>query len=109
MHIVGLGDRELGQVWSHERATHFGITVAGFPELYLLLGPNTALGHNSVLLQIETAIDHVLDALRRADRDGPHVVTEAAQARFGRWVRRRTRHTVWASGCDSWYLSLIHI
>ena len=104
MRIVGLGDRELGQVWSHERATHFGITVAGFPELYLLLGPNTALGHNSVLLQIETAIDHVLDALRRADRDGPHVVTEAAQARFGRWVRRRTRHTVWASGCDSWYL-----
>mgnify|MGYP003831442529 CR=1 FL=1 len=104
MTIVGLGERTLSQVWSRGRATHVGISVAGFPELYLLLGPNTALGHNSVLLQIETAIDHVLDALRRADRSGPHVVTQAAQARFGRWVRRRTRHTVWSSGCDSWYL-----
>lgn len=104
MTIVGLGERTLSEAWTRGRATHLGIAVAGFPELYLLLGPNTALGHNSVLLQIETAIDHVLDALRRADRSGPHVVTQAAQARFGRWVRRRTRQTVWASGCDSWYL-----
>jgi hypothetical protein len=53
---------------------------------------------------IEAAVEHILLALHRADRQGPHVVTRAAQVRFGRWVRRRTRHTVWGSGCQSWYL-----
>ena len=102
--VTGLRGRTLAQEWETARSTHLGIEVAGFPELYLLLGPNTALGHNSVLLMIEAAIEHILQALRRADREGPHVVTRAAQARFGRWVARRTRHTVWGSGCQSWYL-----
>ncbi len=102
--VTGLAERSLADVWSRQRGTHLGITVAGFPELYLLLGPNTALGHSSVLLQIESAIAYILDALRIADTRGPQVVTRRAQERFGRWVRRRTRHTVWSSGCQSWYL-----
>ena len=102
--LTGLRGRTLAQEWVSTRSTHLGIEVAGFPELYLLLGPNTALGHNSVLVMIEAAVEHILRALHRADRDGPHVVTRAAQARFGRWVRQRTRTTVWGSGCQSWYL-----
>ncbi len=102
--VVGLGGRTLAEAWEDGRATYQGIEVAGFPEFYLLLGPNTALGHNSVLIMIEAAVDHILAALERADRFGPHTVTAAAQARFGRWIRRRTRQTVWASGCQSWYL-----
>ena len=102
--ITGLRGRTLADEWASSRSTHLGIEVAGFPELYLLLGPNTALGHNSVLVMIEAAIEHILKALHRADEEGPHVVTRSAQARFGRWVRQRTRHTVWGSGCQSWYL-----
>lgn len=104
MKITGLSGRTLADAWARTRATHQGIEVAGFPELYLLLGPNTALGHNSVLIMIEAAVEHILQALMRADRLGPSTVTAAAQARFGRWVRARTRHTVWGSGCQSWYL-----
>ena len=104
MAVTGLGGLTLEQAWSGIRGTNLGITVAGFPELYLLLGPNTALGHSSVLLQIESAIAYVLAALRAADARGPQVLTRVAQERFGRWVRRRTRHTVWGSGCQSWYL-----
>ena len=104
MHITGQSGRTLSGEWEANRNTHLGIEVAGFPELYLLLGPNTALGHNSVLIMIEAAVEHILLALHRADRRGPHVVTRAAQVRFGRWVRQRTRHTVWGSGCQSWYL-----
>jgi cation diffusion facilitator CzcD-associated flavoprotein CzcO len=104
MAVTGLGGLTLEQAWSGIRGTNLGITVAGFPELYLLLGPNTALGHSSVLLQIESAIAYVLAALRAADARGPQVLTRVAQERFGRWVRRRTRHTVWGSGCQSWSL-----
>ena len=102
--VTGLAGRTLEDVWGRQRGSNLGITVAGFPELYLLLGPNTALGHTSVLLQIESAIDYILAALRVADERGPQVLTRRAQERFGRWVRRRTRHTVWGSGCQSWYL-----
>ncbi len=104
MTITGLRGHTLDQTWSSSRITNLGITVPGFPELYLLLGPNTALGHNSVLLMIESAIDYVLAALHRADEVGAQVVTAAAASRFARWVRERTRHTVWGSGCQSWYL-----
>jgi cation diffusion facilitator CzcD-associated flavoprotein CzcO len=104
MDIRGLGGRTLRKAWGSRHPTYLGITTAGFPELYLLLGPNTALGHNSVLVMIEAAVGYVAACLRRADRDGPQVVRAQAQARFQRWVDARTRHTVWASGCRSWYL-----
>jgi cation diffusion facilitator CzcD-associated flavoprotein CzcO len=101
--IRGLGGRSLTEAWSTGKHTHLGITVAGFPELYLLLGPNTGLGHNSVVLMIEFATHYVLECLERA-RSGPRVTTDAAQAEFTREVRDRMRHTVWSTGCRSWYL-----
>jgi cation diffusion facilitator CzcD-associated flavoprotein CzcO len=101
--IRGLGGRRLADEWSTGLHTHLGITVAGFPELYLLLGPNTGLGHNSVVLMIEFATRYVLQCLDRA-RSGARVTTAAAQAGFTREMLDRSRHTVWATGCRSWYL-----
>ena len=102
--IRGLGGLRLTDAWSAGAHSHLGITVAGFPELYLLLGPNTGLGHTSVVLMIEFATRYVLQALERGLRSGPRVTTQAAQASFVQEVARRSRHTVWASGCRSWYL-----
>ncbi|MEI2825540.1 MAG: NAD(P)/FAD-dependent oxidoreductase [Dermatophilaceae bacterium] len=103
--VRGQDGKTLGADWvAAGRPTHFGVTVAGLPELYLLLGPNTALGHSSVVLQIESAVRYAVSAILRAERVGPSVVTERAQQRFAAWLRRRTRYTVWASGCRSWYL-----
>ena len=105
MSVTGVTGHTLGTEWvAAGRPTHLGITVPGFPELYLLLGPNTALGHSSVVLQIESAIRYAVQAILRADKDGPAMVRPRAQRRFASWVRRRTRRTVWASGCRSWYL-----
>ena len=101
--IRGLGGRSLAEVWSGGMHTNLGITVAGFPELYLLLGPNTGLGHNSVITMIEFATDYVLSAIDRG-RAGPRVTTERAQSAFTAEMVRRSRHTIWASGCRSWYL-----
>jgi cation diffusion facilitator CzcD-associated flavoprotein CzcO len=103
MTIRGQQGRTLDEAWSSGAHTHLGITVAGFPELYILLGPNTGLGHTSVVLMIEFATSYVLQALERA-RSGPRVTTPAAQESFVQEVARRSRHTVWASGCKSWYL-----
>ena len=83
--------------------TNLGITVAGFPELYLLLGPNTGLGHNSVVTMIEFATGYVLRAIDQG-RGGARVATQQAQDAFTREMLSRSKHTVWATGCRSWYL-----
>jgi cation diffusion facilitator CzcD-associated flavoprotein CzcO len=101
--LRGLGGRTMDEAWSEGMHTHLGITVTGFPELYLLLGPNTGLGHNSVVTMIEFATRYVLDALDRS-RQGPRVVRPEAQADFTREMRQRSRRTVWETGCSSWYL-----
>jgi cation diffusion facilitator CzcD-associated flavoprotein CzcO len=84
-----------------------GVTVTGFPNLFLLLGPNTGLGHTSVVFMIESQIQHVLSCLRILARTGADVieVSEAAQRRYNDALQRRLRRAVWSEGgCDSWYL-----
>jgi cation diffusion facilitator CzcD-associated flavoprotein CzcO len=84
-----------------------GVTVTGFPNLFLLLGPNTGLGHTSVVFMIESQIQHVLSCLRRLAREKADVieVSEAAQRRYNDALQRRLRRAVWSEGgCDSWYL-----
>ena len=107
LRLVGREGRTLEEVWAEEGANaHLGIMVAGFPNLFLLLGPNTGLGHNSVLCMIEAQIAFVLQALRTLDRRGARQldVRPAAQTRSVRRVRRRLTGSVWQSGCRSWYL-----
>lgn len=101
--LRGLEGRTLREAWSGGMHSHLGITVAGFPELYLLLGPNTGLGHNSVVLMTEWAAGYVLQSLDRA-RHGARVTTAPAQDSFTREMLRRSKHTIWATGCRSWYL-----
>ena len=101
--ITGHDGRSLTEAWQAGTRSNLGITVAGFPELYLLLGPNTGLGHTSVILMIEWATDYVLACVDRS-RTGPRVTTEAAQSAFTSEMAARSRGTVWTSGCHSWYL-----
>jgi cation diffusion facilitator CzcD-associated flavoprotein CzcO len=105
--VRGRDGRTLKEVWAGSPRAHVGTSVAGFPNLFILLGPNTGLGHNSVVYMTEGQIDHLLGALRymrdrRVDAIEP---TEQAQRSFVSGVDRRMRGTVWVSGgCSSWYL-----
>jgi hypothetical protein len=85
---------------------HLGTTVHGFPNLFLLLGPNTGLGHSSVVLMVEAQLRQVAKALRHLRRTGAAAIepTAAAQRRFTAQVDNAMSGTVWASGCASWYL-----
>lgn len=105
MRIVGRGGRELGEVWRDGAEAYLGITVAGFPNLFLLYGPNTNLGHNSIIYMLESQIRYVVKAvraLRRSDVEFLDVRPEAQRA-FNARLQRRFGETVWDQGCTSWY------
>lgn len=105
--VVGAAGRSLAEVWAGSPRAHLGCSVAGFPNLFLLNGPNTGLGHSSVLLMFEAQFAQILGVLaaRRARGARSVAPTEAAQARYVRWLDAAHRTTVWQSGgCASWYL-----
>jgi len=84
-----------------------GTTVVGFPNLFLLMGPNTGLGHTSVVYMIEAQIEHLVAAMRHLERTGAAALEPRpeAQEAFVSAVDRRMTGTVWtAGGCRSWYL-----
>ena len=107
MEIFGRGGRELTATWQQGVETYLGITVAGFPNFFLLLGPNTGLGHNSVVFMIEAQVNYVLDAIKklRAGSGGAFDVRSKVQHTFHDKVQRELASTTWASGCQSWYLA----
>ncbi|MGH2797680.1 MAG: flavin-containing monooxygenase, partial [Thermoleophilaceae bacterium] len=99
--------RSLAEVWGGSPQAYLGTTVAGFPNLFRLLGPNSALGHNSVVFMIESQLNYVADALRTMDDLGLASVEVRADAQesYNRWLERRLEPSVWNSGgCASWYL-----
>jgi cation diffusion facilitator CzcD-associated flavoprotein CzcO len=104
LNVTGRDGRELR---AENLEAYRGVTVAGFPNLFLLLGPNTALGHTSVVFMIESQVQHVLSCLRLIARDkaGAIEVSEDAQRRYNDALQRRLRRAVWSEGgCRSWYL-----
>jgi cation diffusion facilitator CzcD-associated flavoprotein CzcO len=106
--IRGRHGRLLAHDWHDGGAqAYLGTTVAGFPNLFLLTGPNSALAHNSVLLGIEAQVRYVLDALRlmRSHRLAAVEVLPQVQDAFVQQVQDRMAGTVWvAGGCHSWFL-----
>jgi cation diffusion facilitator CzcD-associated flavoprotein CzcO len=97
----------LADQWSGSPAAYRGTAVAGFPNLFLLLGPNTGLGHTSVLVMVEAQLRYVMACLRHLERSGTAAieVRREAQEAFNAGVQSRLRDTVWnAGGCRSWYL-----
>jgi cation diffusion facilitator CzcD-associated flavoprotein CzcO len=106
MHLVGRDGRSLTEAWAGGVGAYQGITVAGFPNFFMLLGPNTGLGHNSVVSMIEIQVQHVLDCLTALGRGTKTVeVRPEAQARFVDRLQSRMADSIWqAGGCRSWYL-----
>lgn len=105
--IRGRGGELLSERWHGSPQAHLGIGVSGFPNLFMLLGPNTGLGHNSVLLMIEAQIAYVRQALRHRREHGLATLepTREVQDRFVAALDRATEGSVWtAGGCLSWYV-----
>jgi cation diffusion facilitator CzcD-associated flavoprotein CzcO len=104
--VRGRNGAELNAVWRDGARAYLGTTVPGFPNLFLIIGPNTGLGHNSMVFMIESQLRYVLDALDRMDRARIGAVDtrpEVAEA-YNADLQERMKRTVWTTGgCTSWY------
>jgi cation diffusion facilitator CzcD-associated flavoprotein CzcO len=105
MRVEGTGGRSLEACWADGPHAHLGLTVPGFPNLFLLYGPNTNLGHNSIVFMMEAQIAHVLGCLDACDRRGAGriEVRPEAMARSDRRTQARLQRSVFSQGCTSWY------
>lgn len=104
--VAGRGGRSLNDEWAHGAEAYLGTTVAGFPNLFTIVGPNTGLGHNSMIVMIEGQARYARRAIERI-RDRALAAIEVrpeVQTAYNAWIQRRNARTIWASGCKSWYL-----
>jgi hypothetical protein len=105
MKVIGRNGLDLHEVWRDRAAAYLGITVPGFPNFFMLYGPNTNLGHNSIVYMLESQIAHVMRIVRALrERNASRVEIDAVHFdAFNENIRRRLARTVW-NGCASWYL-----
>ncbi len=106
--VRGSDGRTLWEHWSKSGAqAYMGTAVPGFPNFFLLAGPNTGIGHTSLVYMIEAQIRYIVDGLRQMEEMGVSTV-EVRSTAWQRWsdeVQRKAARTVWNSGgCASWYL-----
>lgn len=105
MHIEGLGGAALEDAWRAGAEAHLGVSVAGFPNFFVLYGPNTNLGHNSIIFMIECQVGYVMQCLQRLMQDRLRYldVKRDAMARYNDEVQRELANTVWTTACENWY------
>jgi cation diffusion facilitator CzcD-associated flavoprotein CzcO len=104
--VVGKGGVDIHEAWRKRMSAYLGVTVRGFPNFFMLLGPNTGLGHNSVVLMIEAQVRYAMKCLKLMKRRNQRVleVRSEIQESFVEEIYRRMAGTVWQSGgCKSWY------
>ena len=105
MSITGTSGRELNQAWTEGAHAYLGITISGFPNFFMLYGPNTNLGGNSIIYMLEGQIAYALAGIQALDTgqlDWLDVRPEV-QDEFNEWVQTASQTSVWESGCTSWY------
>lgn len=103
--ITGRAGRSLRNEWGGVPQAYFGMTIAGFPNLFMLYGPNTNLGHNSIIAMLECQFNYVLQALRLLDEKHAAALEVRAEAmeRFNDDLQERLRGSAWMAGCTNWY------
>jgi cation diffusion facilitator CzcD-associated flavoprotein CzcO len=103
--ITGLYGRELNEAWRDGAEAYKGISVSGFPNLFMLYGPNTNLSHSSIVFMLESQIHYVLLCLNQLQAKGSAYMDVKAERQHAYVVnlQQRLGNSVWAAGCSSWY------
>ncbi|MGN6160872.1 MAG: flavin-containing monooxygenase [Marmoricola sp.] len=106
MEITGVNGRRLSEEWEDVPKAYLGLSVPGFPNMFLIYGPNTNGGTGSVVVTLEACIEHIVEAMGQMDRRGATVVqvTRHAAERFDEELRAALAKTVWHTGCSNWYV-----
>jgi cation diffusion facilitator CzcD-associated flavoprotein CzcO len=105
LELEGRGGRKLREAWRTGAEAYLGVTVTGFPNLFLLYGPNTNLGHNSILFMIECQVNYILRCLAELNRRELAWldVRPEVQERYNEAIQRQLARTAWNASCGSWY------
>lgn len=107
MTFVGQGGVDLLQQWQTDAEGYLGVAVKNFPNLFTLVGPNTNLGHNSLLFMIESQAHYISECIKETSKKGADymVISDSAQRSFNDDVQEKLKGTAWDTGCASWYKS----
>jgi cation diffusion facilitator CzcD-associated flavoprotein CzcO len=105
--VTGAGGVSLGQRWADGAEAYCGTTVAGFPNMFILYGPNTNLGHNSIIFMVEQQVAHMMRLVETLFRRGLRSVgvKEAAMAAYNERLQADLGSSVWKTGCRNWYMT----
>ncbi|PRX70051.1 cation diffusion facilitator CzcD-associated flavoprotein CzcO [Nonomuraea fuscirosea] len=103
MEVIGRDGLSLEQRWKDGAEAYLGISLPAFPNLFMLYGPNTNLGHNSIIFMIECQVNHVMACLPYLAGHGPIEVRPEAMAAWRRQLDAAMARMVWGEGCRSWY------
>ncbi|MGI8460643.1 MAG: flavin-containing monooxygenase [Solirubrobacterales bacterium] len=105
MEVRGLGGRDLNEAWRDGAEAYLGLTVNGFPNMFILYGPNTNLGAGSIVFMLESQINYVVESVRALERTNARWIDVRAevQGAFNADVQEGLADTVWTAGCTSWY------
>ena len=107
--VVGRDGQTLADFWADYPRAYLGTTIPDFPNLFIVTGPNTGIGHTSAIFMIEAQMDYIMACVERVinDRDVQQIeVTGGAEARYTEHVHDEMTRTVWHDGgCNSWYKS----
>jgi cyclohexanone monooxygenase len=105
--VRGRGGIELNEAWKNGIEAYLGTAVNGFPNMFMIIGPNTGLGHSSMVFMIESQVAYIVDAIKTMRRKQLTSVEihAGAQSKYNARLQERLAKTVWAADCDSWYKS----
>lgn len=105
MHITGLDGRILKDTWKDGAEAYLGLTISGFPNFFMMYGPNTNLGHNSIVYMIESQSNYILDAIQTTQQKSLLFTNIRAdvQDKFNQYIQEKMKKTIWSQGCTSWY------
>ena len=105
--VTGMGGRSLSQEWASGAQAYKSINAHGYPNLFLMTGPNSGPGHNSLLVYVEGQLDYAVRGITTILRENLRYLDVRAdvQRRYNERIQKRLTKTTWMSGCSSWYLT----
>lgn len=105
--ITGLNNIEINDLWNNNPTAYLGTVVSGFPNFFVMTGPNTGLGHSSMVFMIESQARYIKDAIYNLKKNNVKSfnIKPEIQEKYNQYIDCKMKNTVWKSGCNSWYLT----
>ncbi len=105
LEVTGTGGMQLNEAWKDGAEAYLGISMPHFPNFFMLYGPNTNLGHNSIIFMIECQVNYILDCLKKLDENSAASMNlkQSAMAEYADFLKARMDTSVFVRDCDSWY------